>query len=495
MFIMLVVGLYTSRVTLIALGVTDYGIYNVVGGIVTMFVFINYAMVNSTQRYITYELGKGNLEKLKIVFSTSNNIHAIIAIIIFILSETIGLWFIYNKMVIPPERLNAALLIYQFSVFTCIISVLSAPYNALIIAHEKMDAFAFISLFEASIKLGIVLVLRFINYDRLILYGALLMVAAIIIRIIYTIYCRRKFEESEYHFVWDKVLILEMSKFASWNLVGNLAYVSYTQGLNIVLNMFFSPIVNAARGVAVQVQSVIANFSYNIENAIKPQITKSYAQGDKQRMQYLISASAKLSFFVLLLLSMPVFLEAEELLNIWLAEVPEHTANFVRLTILILLADSLTGPLLTAAQATGDIKKYQLTVSLLCLLILPFAYITLLLIPIPEYVFIVNLVVTVIAQFFKLFVVGRQINMSKKDYIKNVFLRSCAVLLCTFFVVFPLRFFLEESLMRLFVICIVSVFTIFAAIYLFGINRVERDFIYSKLMVYINSRKHKLLKL
>ncbi len=484
MVVLLVVGLFTSRVTLDALGISDYGIYNVVGGIVTMFVFINYAMVNSTQRYITFEIGKDNTEKLKKVFSTSINIHALIALIIFVLSETIGLWFLYHKMVIPAERMNAALWIYQFSILTCIITVLSAPYNALIIAHEEMNAFAFISLIEACLKLGIVLFLRAYGNDRLILYGALLMVAAIVVRFIYSIYCRRHYEESKYKFGWDKSLTLEMTKFASWNLMGNLAYVSYTQGLNIILNMFFSPVVNAARGVAVQVQSTIANFSYNIENAIKPQITKSYAQEDKQRLVTLMYASARLSFFALLLLSMPVFFEAEQLLSLWLVEVPEHTVNFVRLTILILLADSLTGPLLTAAQATGDIKKYQITVSFLCLLILPLAYVSLKVLPIPELVFVVNLIIVLFTQLFKLIVVGRQLCISKRDYARNVFYRSGMVTFFSGIVILPMRLFMNDTIFRLLLVCSASVIVVMVSIYFIGISRIERKMINGKIKEY-----------
>ena len=494
MLVLLVVGLYTSRVTLAALGISDYGIYNVVGGIVTMFVFINYAMVNSTQRYITYEIGKGNSERLSKVFSSSLNIHALIALIIFVLSETIGLWFLYHKMVIPEERMNAALWIYQFSIFTCMIYILSAPYNALIIAHEKMNAFAFISLLEAGMKLSIALLVSFYSNDRLILFGALLMVAAIINRFIYSLYCRKHFEESKYKIGWDKSLTLEMTKFASWNLMGNLAYVSYTQGLNIILNMFFTPVVNAARGVAVQVQTVIAHFSHNIENAIKPQITKSYAQEDKQRLLTLMFASARLSFFALLVLSMPVFFEIEQLLNLWLVEVPQHTVNFVRLTILILLADSLTGPLLTAVQATGDIKKYQLTVSILCLLILPCAYFSLMFFPIPELVFIVNLIITLITQLVKLVVVCGKIRVSKRDYVKNVYFRAGAVLICSSIVVTPLRWFIDESIMRLLLVCVTCVLAVLASIYLIGISGKERMVVNVKVADYLKKRKHKTLR-
>ena len=489
MIILLVVGLYSSRVTLIALGVSDYGIYNVVGGLVTMFVFVNYAMVNSTQRYITYELGKGDIGKLRDVFSTSINIHAGVALIIFFLSETIGLWFLYHKMVIPEERMSAALWIYQFSILNCVISVMNAPYNALIIAHEKMSAFAYISLLDAGLKLLIVIFLQYANTDRLILYGGLLLLITIADRVIYGLYCQRNFIESKYRYVWNKQLTFEMTRFASWNLVGNLSYVCYTQGLNIVLNMFFSPVVNAARGIAVQVQSVIANFSYNIENAIKPQITKNYAQGDKSRMLQLMYASARLSFFALLVLSMPVFFEAETLLGMWLAEVPDHTVNFVRLTILILLADSLTGPLLTAAQAMGDIKKYQLTVSLLCFMILPCAYVSLLIIPVPEIVFSINFIIVLITQIVKLVVVSRQIDISKSEYTRNVFFRSLAVLLLSCVFVIPLRLLIAASVIRLLMVVIISIASVIVSVYTVGLSTYERELTREKTLELFNKIK------
>ena len=238
MFVTLAVGLFTSRVILSALGVSDFGIYNVVGGIVTMFIFINSAMVNSTQRFLTFELGRKDTERLKLVFSTSINIHAIIAILIVFLCETAGLWFFYNKMVIPEERINAAFWTFQLSILSSVVSIMSAPYNALIIAHEKMSAFAYMSFLDVGLKLLVASLLRAYSGDRLILYGFLLLLVNISERIIYSIYCRRRFIESKYHFVVDKLLTLEMLKFASWNLLGNFSYVCYTQGLNLLLNVF-----------------------------------------------------------------------------------------------------------------------------------------------------------------------------------------------------------------------------------------------------------------
>ena len=449
MFVTLAVVLYTSRVILSALGVSDFGIYNVVGGIVTMFIFINTAMVNSTQRFLTFELGRKDTERLKLVFSTSINIHAIIAILIVLLCETAGLWFFYNKMVIPEERIDAAFWAFQLSILSSVVSIMSAPYNALIIAHEKMSAFAYMSFLDVGLKLLVAFLLTAYSGERLLLYGFLLLLVNILERIIYSIYCRRSFIESKYHFVFDKLLTLEMSKFASWNLLGNFSYACYTQGLNLLLNVFFNPAVNAARGLAVQIQSAITNFSYNVENAIKPQITKTYAQHDLARMHALISASARISYYTLLLISLPVLLEANQILNIWLKEVPEHTVNFVRLTVIVLWIESLSNPLLTATQATGNIKKYQFYVSLLCVLILPLSYIALLFYSQPEIVYIVTMLVGLVVQFVKLWIVGKQVGLSKRQYIQDVFIRTFVVTILSLLLVSPCCFFFKESVIRL----------------------------------------------
>ena len=488
MIVLLVVGLYTSRVTLIALGISDYGIFNVVGGIVTMFVFINYAMINSTQRYITYELGRNDSKRLSLIFSTSMNIHAVIALVIILLSETIGLWFLYNKMVIPPDRMNAAFWVFQFSIISCFVNIMSVPYNALIIAHEKMAAFAYISLLDAGFKLGIVYLLLIFNWDRLILYGFLLLMVTTIDMMIYIRYCRLKFPESEYHYIIDKPVMIEMTKFASWNLLGNLSYVCYTQGLNLLLNVFFNPIVNAARGIAVQIQTVVSNFSYNIENAIKPQITKSYSQDDLSRMHTLIFVSARMSFFALLLVSFPILLETKQILDLWLAEVPDHTVNFVRLTILLLLIDSLANPLLTAAQATGDMKNYQMTVSLLCFLILPLSYLALLIWSVPEIVFVVNIIISLIVQIVKLLIVGKQVRLSISVYCKHVFVRAFVVLGMACALTIPFLYLLDETLFRLIALVLFSCTVVIGLVWAIGINTSEREVLRQKAVSFINQK-------
>ena len=485
MIVLLAVGLYTSRVTLSALGVTDYGINNVVAGLVTMFVFINNAMMNSTQRYITYELGKGNTDKLKLIFSTSINIHFLIAIIIVILSETIGLWFLYNKLVIPVERMTAASWIFQLSVITCVISILSVPYNALIIAHERMSAFAYISLLDAGFKLIIAYLLMIYDGDRLILFGLLQLGVVIIDRVIYTVYCNRRFPESKYKYGVDKTLMGDMTKFAAWNLIGNLSWMCCTQGLTVLLNMFFNPIVNAARGLATTIQNAVANFSSSIEMAIKPQITKTYSQCEMSRMFKLVSLSARLCFYALLLVSLPICLETEQLLDLWLEEVPEYTSIFVRLTLLLMLIDSLGSPLSTAIQATGKLRKFQLSVGILQLFILPASYLSLILIPKPVVVYYVNLFVAFFIQLVKLWVVGNEIGFSIWSYITGVFLRTLLVLVLSVIIVIPFVAYYDPSILRMISVSFISCIVVVLLSYVIGINREEKGLIITKVRSFI----------
>ena len=282
MLVTMAVSLYTSRVVLNILGVEDFGIYNVVGGIVAMFGFINGSMTSATQRYLTFELGQNNRAQLTKVFSTSLSIHGIISFLIIVLAETVGLWFLWNKMQIPADRMNAAFWVFQCSVAASVIMIMSVPYNAAIIAHERMSAFAYISIIEVSLKLLIVCFLRYFHTDKLILYAVLIVIVQFLIRLCYSWYCNRHFNETKYRWSWDKGLFKEMTGFASWNMFGSLAAITFTQGLNLLLNMFFGPVVNAARGIAVQAQTAIGQFSSNFQTALNPQITKSYATGDME---------------------------------------------------------------------------------------------------------------------------------------------------------------------------------------------------------------------
>lgn len=420
MLFMMAVSLYTSRVVLNTLGVEDFGIYNVVGGVVTMFGFINGAMMGSTQRFITFALGRGEEKELSKVFSTSVIIHGIISLVIIILAETLGLWFFYHKMIIPVERMDAALWVFQFAVLTAVLMIMSVPYNAVIIAHEKMGAFAYISVLEVILKLVIVYVLVVSHYDKLKLYAVLIFIVQMFVRLVYSTYCKKHFRETNFVWARDKRLFSKMLLFACWTMNGNLAVIGYTQGLNLLLNMFFNPVVNAARGIAVQVQMAVLNFCRNFQMALNPQITKSYAIEDYSYMHELIYASSRYSFYLLFLLSLPIILESRFILSIWLGIVPDYTIPFVRIVLIITLFNALSNPMIVSAHATGKIRKFQILEGGMLMLIFPVAYLCLKLGMLPEIVFIVHLLVEILAQFVRVWVVCPMIKMNKHDYLVNV---------------------------------------------------------------------------
>ena len=483
MLLIMFVTLYTSRVVLQALGITDYGIYSVVGGIVAMFSFINSAMTSATQRYITFELGRGNALRLKEVFSTSINIHATISLMIIILAETIGLWFLKTKMTIPIERVNASLWVYHFSVLSCIIMVMSVPYNATIVAHEKMKAFAFISILEVILKLVIVyiLLIYIFDVDRLKLYAVLMFSVQLISRLVYGYYCKKNFEETKYKWYWNKTLLKEMTYFAGWSLFGNLAAISFTQGINLLLNIFFGPIVNAARGVAVQVQMAVQSFCMNFQMALNPQITKTYATNDLYQMHKLIFASSKYSFFLLFLLSFPIMIETEYILSIWLEEIPDHTVTFVRLILCVSMIDALSNPLGISSQATGHIRNYQIIIGGILLLIVPISYILLRLGGLPECVFIVHLIIALLAQFVRILLVRSMIKLSIKQYFVKVIYKIVVVVL--FSSIIPLIIYQEVSAgwTRLLLICAVSFFSVLIVVYWIGFEKNEKVFVRDKI--------------
>ena len=482
MLFIMAVTLYTSRVILQILGVEDFGVYNVVGGIITMFAFINGGMVSATQRYITFEIGQGNKDKLQKVFSTALQIHALISLIILILGETVGLWFLWEKLVIPPDRMIAAMWVYQCSIIACVVSIMSIPYNADIIAHEKMSAFAYISVIEVSLKLAIVFLLTIVTYDKLIVYAILILLTQLAVRLIYSKYCNRHFVESKYRHHLEKGLFKEMSAFAGWSFWGNLAGVLYTQGLNLMLNVFFGPVVNAARGIAVQVQGAVQQFVSNFQTALNPQITKNYANGSLQEMHSLMFRSARFSFFLLFFLTLPVLLETEFILTLWLKTVPENTVVFTQLMILISLVYTTANPCIIANQATGKVKVYQTVVGGLLLMILPISYIVLKM-GAPAYsVFIVHFCVEVVAQFARIYMLRRLIHLPLRKYIMNVYVPI--IVSVTFAVILPsyVTLNMDDGWNRFLLVGTTCVIFVSISALLFGFTKNERDFIVNKIL-------------
>lgn len=480
MLFIMAVQLYTSRVVLNTLGIIDYGIYNVVGGIVTMFAFLNGAMVTSTQRYITFELGKDNMQRLKEVFTTCVQIHLIISLVIVILGETIGLWFLYEKMVIPEDRFVAAMWVYQLSILTMCIQVMSVPYNSDIVAHERMGVYAAISVIEVVLKLAIVYILVVGNYDKLILYAVLLALIQLLVRFVYTWYCNKHFPESHLIKILDKALIKEMSKFMGWNIWGNLAATLFGTGLNLLLNMFFGPAVNAARAIAVQVETAIANFSTNFLMAVNPQITKLYAQDNLLEMHKLLFRASKFTFFLLLVLSLPVILEADMILKVWLKMVPDYTVIFLRLLLFIVIIDSVARPLMTAAAATGDVKLYQSLIGGILLSIVPIAYVVLKMGGAPASVYVIHMVIGIIAFLTRLWVVRPMIKMSVRQYFCSVILRCMLVLVVSLPLCLLVKYLLPEAILSTITVCTVCLLVTSVASYMLGLDKSERQFVKNK---------------
>lgn len=488
MLFIMAVQLFTSRVVLNTLGVVDYGLYNVVGGIVTMFAFLNGAMVTSTQRYITFELGKGNLQRLKEVFTTCVQIHLIISIVIIILGETVGLWFLYEKMVIPEERFTAAMWVYQLSILTMVVQVMSVPYNSSIIAHEKMSAFAFISVAEVVLKLLAVYMLLLGDLDKLILYAILIASIQLLIRFIYTHYCNKHFIETCLIKVCDKTLIIEMGKFAVWNLWGNLAATLSGTGINLLLNVFFGPVVNAARAIALQVETAIAQFSTNFLMAVNPQITKLYAQKNVETMNHLLFRASKFTFFLLFALSLPVIVETNYILKVWLKTVPDYTVNFLHLLLIIAIIDSMARPFMTAAAATGNVKVYQSVVGGIMLGTVPIAYVVLKLGGNPTSVYAVHMLVSIIAFFARLYIVKSMISLPVIRYIREVLIRCVIVCLLAIIIPFYIKTVFEENLLNVVILCIISFLCVLISSYMFGLTNQERLYVNNKIVTYIHKK-------
>ena len=484
MFIILV-SLYTSRVILKTLGVEDYGIYNVVGGFVSMFGFLNTAMSATTQRYITYSLGTENTAQLNKVFSNCVMTHILIALIVLLFAESVGLWFLFNKMIIPESRMTAAFVVFQCSVVSTVVLILSVPYNADIIAHEKMSAFAYISIVEVTLKLLIVFLLKFSGIDKLIFYGILLLIVQCSIRLIYGSYCKRHFEETKFRIIWDFSLFKEMLSFAGWNLWGGVSNIMYTHGVNLLLNLFFGPTVNAARGIAIQVQNAISQFANSFQMAINPQITKSYAQRDYAYMHKLVFRSSKFTFILLFILSLPIFTETEAILKLWLGVVPNWTVVFLRIMLCIVIIDSVANPFMVSVAATGNVKLYQSIIGGTMLLIVPTSYIFLKLGCAPNIVFITHLFFAVLTFILRLFIVKRLIHFSIIEYCKVCIFKIIAIVVPSFFSVWILTKCLNESFESQLFVVVLSVVIGVIFSFICGLTINERQILVQKFFLKI----------
>lgn len=479
MFLMMLVGLYTSRVNLAALGVDNFGVYNVVGGFVAMFSIISTSLSDAVSRFITYELGRGDGNRLKTMFSTSVNIMVILSLVIVVVSELLGPWFIETQLKIPTGREIAAQWVFQFSILTFVVGLISVPYSAAIVAHERMSAFAYISIFEAVSKLAVALLVPYSPIDKLIFYAGLLCSISLIIRFIYGYYCKHHFAECTYTFTFDKSIFKQMGGFAGWNFFNSTTYILNTQGVNILLNMFFGVAVNAARGIAMSVNNIVNNFVVNFMTAINPQITKSYASGDLDNMHKLIFRGAKFSYYCMLLLALPIILEADQILGLWLVEVPEYAVSFVQLILIVSLCECIGRTGYTACMATGRIKKYSLIITTIGSLEFFLVWFAFSQGATPLYAYYIYVFVKLAVVIARMFLMEEMVHLKASIYAKQVFL---PIILTTLVgLILPSVFYLvmPPNILRIIVITLASVSSVaIGALYL-GMTVNERTIILS----------------
>lgn len=481
MLVLMLVGLYTSRVVLEALGEDEMGIYSVVGGVVAMFTIISGALNSAVSRFITFEMGKGEKAQLNKVYSTAVTIQLILGAIVVILAEPIGIWFINNEMTIDQARIPEAVMVLHFSLAAFVVNLMSVPQMASITAHEKMSAYAYIGILDAFLRLGTALLIMNSSGDRLVQYAALMMVTVILVRIAYGVYCRRNFEECRYRPVFDRPLIREMFSFAGWNFVGVASGVLRDQGGNILVNLFSGAAgtaVNAARGMAVQLNGAVQGFVTNFMTAVNPQITKSYAAGEYSYMFTLVRKSSRMSFYLLLMLVMPLILNTEVVLGVWLKDVPAHTTLFVQLFLVFALSESLSNPMITAMLATGRIRNYQLVVGGIQLLNIPISYICLKMGAIPEVTVMIAIGLSQICLWARLIMLSRATGFPIGDFVSKVYVKSLFVVLPCAAVV-PVLFELVKptGLWGAVYSAVISVVWTGTVIYMIGMDTSERNMV------------------
>lgn len=417
MLVVMGIGLYTVRAILHLLGVVDYGIYNVVGGVVGMFAFLNSTLATSSQRYFSIELAKGDLDRLNKWFCLNISTFSIFIVIFVAIAETVGLWFVNTQMTIPKERMFAANVVYQLSIVSFCVSLFSIPYNALIIAHERMSAFAFISIIEALTKLAIVFILSLVSWDRLIVYGILMFFTSCAMTSSYILYNRRYFPESKFHLYWNKSEFIEIIGFSGWHFWGTFSMVIRSQGINILLNLFFNPAVNAARAVAYQVYHAVVQLSENFFVAVKPQIYKAYASGDNEALFKLVLRSSILSSLLVSILVFPILSNTQYVLGLWLEDLPEYTVIFTQLVLINGLIDSTNGPLAVSVLASGKIRNYELLVATTIMMNLPISYVALKLGVAPQATMIVSICISIVTTFNRAFIMCKKLNVFLGRYV------------------------------------------------------------------------------
>lgn len=478
MFLVMGVSLFTSRIVLKSLGVEDYGIYSVVGGVISMFSILSSSLSSAVSRFLAFELGHGDIEKLKRIFSSSIYIIVILIIIVFFLAEIVGVWFLNEKMSIPAERLFSANWVFQFSLFSLLINLLSIPYSACIIAHERMSAFAYIGILDISLKLSVALLLEYSPIDVLIYYGILMCSVSIILRSLYTYYCRKHFEECIFKLKYNKAIIKDMFGYVGWTFWGTGAWLMREQGINILLNIFCGPIINAAKAIADQVYSALYSFVCNFSVALNPQIIKAYASGDKDRMLKLVYIGCKFPYFLYLLLSIPVFFNTEYIVQLWLGEYPEYVTYFIKLLILFSMSEIISRPFATVQSSTGEIRNFELIIGFTQILNIPFSYVLLKMGYSPICVIIVAIIISQCCLYLKFLFVKKILYLSFNKFFFSVYFRIVIVTVITFIVSYLYNCFQYVGFDKFLLSSLLSVVTTLFFIYIFGINKEERNYVH-----------------
>lgn len=485
----MLVSLYTVRIVLKTLGIVDYGIYNVVGGVVSMFVILSSTMATASQRFFAFDIGSNNTDKLKQTFSLTFLLYILISIVVLVLGETLGLWFLNNKMQIPESRIDAANWVYQFAILSFIASLVAIPYNAIIIARERMTIYAYVSIAEVILKLLAVFFLMFIDADKLKLYAVLMFIVSCFVTVTYYIICRKRFIETRYQFFWDKEIFVSLFSFSSWKLIGSLSGLLGNQGLNILMNVFFGPAINAAKGISTQINTVVTSFSNNFYMSVRPQITKAHAENNTDYSIQLMLRSSKFAFFLLLVISLPILFKASFVLNLWLDETTLYMIYFTKLVIIYSLINSLENPLTALVQATGNIRKYEVFVGAITLLVLPISYILYKLGFSPEIAYYIQIGLCIIALFVRLYILRELFSFKVSLYLNKVLFIILLVLIVAIIPPLVISFLWDDNTWFNFImISIICVLSVLCSVYFIGLESSEKKWMKEFILKKIQKR-------
>lgn len=481
MFISMLVGLYTSRVVLATLGVEDYGIYGVVGGVVGMMGFLNASMSGATSRFLTFELGKGDKDRLAKTFSSALIVHIAIAIIVFILAETVGLWFLCNKLNIPEGRMEAAHWVYQFSILATMLSITQVPYNATIIAHEKMDVYAYMEILNVTLKLLIVYLLCIGNFDKLILYASLMLAVSILIMMVYRIYAIRQFPEAHFHWIWDKTYLRPLLSFSGWDLYGNACVIARQQGTNFLINIFYGVVYNAASGIATTVQGTISGLAFNIILAFRPQIIKQYAKGNVEDMSKLVGNAVCFTTILFGCMSIPLILETHYIMKAWLGVIPEKSEIFCQILLIASFLGLLNNIWNTCIHATGKIKEISIFSGTFFLISLPIIYVVFQFKAPVESAYLVFILSIVFVNVSNLLIIKKEIPKLKLNFVFLNYIKVIIVLMASYYITSLFKAQMQETFIRLLVDCFICWIIIFASSFIFILNKKQKKSIISKI--------------